>query len=153
MMAAGRVLAWARWLWSGRMRSDAPNDDALGRAGEREAARYLRRSGYRVLDRNVRVRVGEADLVCLAPDGRTAVIMEVKCREVTRGADGGARGLPPEASVTAEKRKKLASVRRALVRANGWEDRAVRIDVVGVEREAMGGGRVKWTVRHFEDAV
>lgn len=88
----------------------------------------LLRAGYRVLGRNVTGRVGEADLVCLDPDGRTIVVVEVKSRRA-----GPPGQLPPEASVTAAKRDKLHEVTRALVRANRWEDRPVRIDVVGVE--------------------
>lgn len=88
----------------------------------------LLQAGFRVLGRNVMGRVGEADLVCLDPDGRTIVVVEVKCRRA-----GPPGQLPPEASVTAAKRSKLQEVTRALIRANRWEDRPVRIDVVGVE--------------------
>jgi putative endonuclease len=141
------VLAWL----SGLGRRNAPRTDkALGRAGERAAARLLRRMGYTVLGRNVRLRIGEADLVCLAPDRRTLVVVEVKTRR--RGAELSMRGeiIPPEASVHLHKKKKLVAVTRTLARANGWEGRQIRIDVVAVEWPDSGGAP---TLRHHENAV
>ena len=114
----------------------------LGARGERAAARHLRRRGYRVLRRNVRLPDGEIDLVALAPDGRTIVIVEVK----TRAADAP---VAPEESVTGAKRRKLVSLAERLVSRNGWEGRPVRIDVVAVAWPARG----RASITHFEDAV
>ena len=125
-------------------------DKALGRAGERASARFLRREGYRILDRNVRVAVGEADLVCLAPDRNTIVIVEVKTRRRGTGRSILGETVPPEASVHQTKRRKLAAVARALARANGWAQRPIRIDVIGVEWPDDGA---KPTLRHHIDAV
>jgi putative endonuclease len=125
--------------------------DPLGPAGERAAARLLKRSGYRVLARNVRVRGGEADLVCLAPDRRTIVLVEVKARR--RGASGSALSerVPPEASVHARKRANLARIARTLARLNGWQDRPLRIDVVAVEWPT--GKKSRPVLRHWVGAV
>lgn len=121
----------------------AESERALGRAGERAAARLLKRAGYRIIGRNVRVRVGEADLVCIAPDRRTVVVVEVKTRRAT------AHGPPPEANIHAHKRAKLLAVTRYLAKANGWHDRPVRIDVVAVEWPLKG----RPTLRHHLGAV
>jgi putative endonuclease len=129
----------------------APADDkALGRAGERAAARFLKRAGYRVIGRNVRMAVGEADLLCIAPDRATVVVVEVKTR--LRGSGRSLLGeiVPPEASVHSAKRRKLHAVARAIVAANGWRDRPCRIDVVAVEWPAEGG---RPTIRHSPRAV
>lgn len=56
----------------------------LGSRGERAAARYLKRHGYRILARNFRCAVGEIDLIC-APRG-FIVFVEVKTR--TSATDG-----------------------------------------------------------------
>jgi putative endonuclease len=122
---------------------------ALGGRGERLAARLLRRQGYQILGRNVRVSVGEADIVCVAPDRTTVVVVEVKTR--LRGESVSAKGnmMAPEASVHAHKRRKLAAVANALVRANGWSDRPVRIDVVAIEWPEAG----RPAVRHHIGAV
>jgi len=50
----------------------------FGDRGERVAARYLRRQGYRILARQHRSRIGEIDLIAL--DGQTIVFVEVKTR-------------------------------------------------------------------------
>jgi len=115
----------------------------LGRAGERRAARWLRRRGYRVLARNLHVGVGEADLVCRAPDKKTIVIVEVKTR---RARDDG--GFAPEVAVGAAKSRKLTLVAQSVMKQNRWTDRPVRIDVVAVTW-SPGGVRV----RHLPDAV
>ena len=50
----------------------------LGAAGEKAAAKYLRRRGYRIVARNYRCRGGEIDLIAL--DADTIVFVEVKTR-------------------------------------------------------------------------
>src|SRR3972149_1982602 len=82
-----------------------------GREAEDAAAAYLARAGLAVVDRNVRFRAGELDLVCR--DGARWVFVEVKARRAGRGgapgaagAGGeerrgrGARGPPPAASTS-----------------------------------------------------
>ena len=60
-----------------------------GIRGEEEAARFLARSGLAIVDRNVRTRVGEIDLV--AKEGKTLVFVEVKTRRDLENAP------PPQA--------------------------------------------------------
>jgi putative endonuclease len=50
----------------------------LGYLGERAAEKYLKRKGYKIVARGLRLRGGELDLV--AVDGRTVVFVEVKTR-------------------------------------------------------------------------
>ena len=51
----------------------------LGAWGERKAANYLRRRGYRIVDRNCAYRQGEIDIV--AEKGGFVVFVEVKLRK------------------------------------------------------------------------
>lgn len=118
----------------------------LGRDGERLAARHLQRLGYRVLLRNHTTRVGEADLVCCGPDRHTIVIVEVKTRAREKI---DASSPPPEASITAHKRRKLLQVARAIRSERGWEDRPICIDVVAIDWPSRG----RPTIRHFTRAV
>jgi putative endonuclease len=113
----------------------------LGAMGEKAAASHLRSLGFSVLGRNLKVPMGEADLLCR--DGETVVVVEVKTRLRRDGAPELSNLVAPEASVTARKRRKLLTIARHLKRANRWG--AVRIDVVGVEYAAGGG---EPTVRH-----
>lgn len=136
-----------------RGRSDLGGErDPLGPAGERLAARLLRRGGYLILGRNVRVPMGEADIVAVTPDRKTVVIVEVKTRRIGTGLPGEGGISPeqraPEASVTAEKRSKLVLIARHLARANRWKQ-PPRIDVVAVEWPAGA----KPVLRHHVGAV
>ncbi|MEZ6244244.1 MAG: YraN family protein [Phycisphaerales bacterium] len=116
----------------------------LGRRGERIAARYLKRRGYRVLARNVRAPMGEIDLICEAPRGREIVVVEVKTR-----LEGDHERPRPAASITRHKRAKLVALAKWARRANGWEDRPLRIDAVAVVIDRRGRARVT----HIENAV
>ncbi len=128
-----------------RIRGASSGGRALGPSGERLAARFLRRSGYKLLARNQRTGVGEADLVCLGPDRRTLVIVEVKTR--LAGADG--RAARPEDAITAHKRRKLVQVAMSIARARGWRDKPLAIDVVAIDWRESGDH----AVRHYPRAV
>jgi len=122
---------------------------ALGAMGEKIAAKVLKGDGYRVLERNMRVRSGEADLVCLAPGGRTIVIVEVRSRTV-RADQARGEGIRPEDTVTGMKRDRLVKIAREVRRSSGWEDRPIRIDVVGVDFDEDRRFR---EIRHVEAAI
>ncbi len=96
---------------------------ALGRRGERLAARYVKRQGYRILNRNWRCPAGEIDLVCA--EGDTLVFVEVK----SRSADDF---LPPEAGLGRRKRRKLEQLALYYLAARGLEGVDWRVDAVSV---------------------
>jgi putative endonuclease len=96
----------------------------LGRFGEAWTVGYLTRRGYRILDRNVRYRHGEIDLV--ARDGATIVFVEVKCRR-------GSRFGSPESSITPSRFRRLALAVATYVQDHNLEDSDYRIDVVALE--------------------
>ena len=50
----------------------------FGKYGEDLACRYLQKQGYKILERNFRIRGGEIDIVAL--DGKTLIYVEVKTR-------------------------------------------------------------------------
>ena len=92
--------------------------------GERAAARFLRREGYTILERNVRLRLGEIDIV--ARDGNTLCIVEVKRRLSPR------RGSPEE-GITAEKLRRLRRLVLLYRRIRRLPDGPVRIDMVAID--------------------
>lgn len=127
------------------------NPKALGRAGERCAARWLRKRGYRVAGCNITGQgssPGEADIVAIGPDRHTIVIVEVKTRE--RRHDAGASAFPPEVSLNVHKRQTLRSLARELARTNGWRDRPVQIDGLAIEFVTRDERVVERVVRHHE---
>jgi len=123
----------------------AADTGSLGRWGERAAARHLQAKGYKVLSRNHATPIGEADLICLAPDRRTHVLVEVKTRRAERDG-GGERG--PEAAITARKARKLRRLVEAIAKSTGRTEAAWRIDVIAVRATAGGND-----IAHYERAV
>ena len=109
--------------------------DVLGRSGEQAAADYLEAEGFRILERNWRCADGEIDIV--AVDRRTFVVCEVKTRSGTR------YGTPLE-SVSRLKRNRLRRLAVRWLTAHGVHFDQVRIDIVGVTRDASGG----FTIEH-----
>jgi putative endonuclease len=92
----------------------------LGREGERAAARYLRRRGFRVITRGYSTNLGEIDLI--ARDGDTLVFIEVKTRRA---------GEPLEA-VTPAKERRLTLTALQFLRRYGLLEQRCRFDVVAV---------------------
>jgi putative endonuclease len=110
--------------------------DVLGRDGEQAAVSYLLDHGYRILDRNWRCDGGEIDIV--AAERRTFVVCEVKTRSGIRF------GTPAEA-VGPAKRRRLRRLAALWLSAHGTRFDEVRIDVLGLLRDAGGG----FTIEHI----
>jgi putative endonuclease len=109
----------------------------LGDRGEREAASYLRRKGFRVLLRGYRTDQGEVDLI--ARDGDVLVFVEVKSRR---------QGDPAEA-VTLEKQRRLTLAALHFLRRHDLLEQACRFDVVAI---VWPGGRRPSSIEHFPHA-
>ncbi|MBO0843448.1 MAG: YraN family protein [Nocardioides sp.] len=107
---------------------------ALGRYGERLAARHLTEQGLVVLDRNWRCDAGELDLVLR--DGDVLVACEVK----TRTSD--VCGSPHEA-VTPDKLARLVRLAAAWAEAHDVRPTDTRIDLVAVHRPRRGPSTVE----------
>ena len=114
---------------------------ALGRLGERKAARFLRRHGLKILQRNWRCALGEIDLVAL--DGDTVVFVEV--RTSSRGFAGG-----PTFTVGPHKVRKLRTLGRAWLRRHSVEGKATRFDVIGVTRHSWRRFDIEWLRNAFQ---
>jgi len=97
---------------------------ALGVAGEELVAKYLTNRGYRILDRNWRIREGELDIVAANWDGAT-IFVEVKTRS------SAAFGEPLEA-ISGEKALRIQRLALAWLATNGRLGQPFRIDVAGV---------------------
>lgn len=96
---------------------------AVGRDAEDAAARHLRRAGLDVVERNVRFREGEIDLVCR--DGDVWVFVEVKCRRATWGD-------APGAAVSWWKQRRLTRLASHYLKWRRLGDVRCRFDVVAV---------------------
>jgi putative endonuclease len=109
------------------------NHLAFGELGERLAAVYLERIGWRILGKNIRTGRGELDIVAM--DGDELVIVEVRSRRIGKLS-------PSETTVGPRKiRHLLKSARIYVERAaylGNW-----RIDIVAVTVDASGNSRVE----------
>ena len=95
----------------------------LGDRGERAAAKFLKRQGFRILARQSRSRIGELDLIAL--DGESVVFVEVKTRS------SHVAGHPTEA-ITFAKRKQLTRAALVWLKRRGLLDSRARFDVVAI---------------------
>lgn len=96
----------------------------IGNKGENLACKFLQKNGYKILERNYRIRGGEIDIV--AKDGETLVFIEVKTRY------SHDYGLPKE-SMTLWKIKALLKTARFYVQKINWGWKEYRLDFVGVD--------------------
>ena len=103
----------------------------LGPRGEKLALRFCKRRGLKLLARNYRCPVGEADLILLDVSTRrrngaeTIAFVEVKTRSSNRYTD-------PQAAVNAEKRRRLRKVAEYYLAERGAEGFNVRFDIVAI---------------------
>ena len=112
----------------------------LGDAGEREAARFLRKLGYRIIARRMRIGRGDIDLVAL--DGTSIVFVEVKTRS------SAAKGSPAEA-VDSQKQRKLTRLALEFLKSHRLLEHSARFDVVSI---VWPSGRQPPEITHFRNA-
>ncbi|MGQ9687525.1 MAG: YraN family protein [Desulfobaccales bacterium] len=96
---------------------------SLGRQGEDLAAAFLKKQGYKVLERNYRTPLGEIDLI--ARHQSALVFIEVKTRA------GDRFGLGQEA-VHPGKQRRLRKLADYYMKHKGLGEVPVRFDVVGI---------------------
>ena len=98
-----------------------------GRMGERRAARYLKRRGYKIVCRNFKCPFGEVDVI--ARSGEVLAFVEVK----TRLSD--IYGTPSEAVDSVRRRRYIQSARFYF---SGREpDCVVRFDIIEVTQNGI----------------
>lgn len=104
----------------------------LGDFGEKAAARFLKREGYKIVERNFECDEGEVDIICR--DRTTLAFVEVKTRTV--GHESKFEGRPASA-VTLEKQKKLVKCAALYggLRGRGYK---LRLDIVEVFVDGSG---------------
>lgn len=114
---------------------------SIGGAGEEAAAKYLRRKGYKILERNYHIRGGELDIIA-QKDGYI-VFVEVK----TRSNNGYGGGLY---AVTPTKQQRL--LKAAACYLLGWGDVPARFDVIAVDGHFDGKRLHVSNLEHIENA-
>ena len=107
----------------------------LGRIGENKAAKFLRKNGYKIIERNYTNKIGEVDLIALY--GNLLVLIEVKTRSNI------IYGNPADA-VDYNKQRKYVLMAEGYLMVNAcYRDKCVRFDVI----EVLNG-----EINHIESA-
>jgi len=114
---------------------------ALGSAGEKTAARFLKTQGYRLLARNFSTPHGEIDII--AAEGDTLCFIEVKTRARRDAA-------PPHAAVDRRKQRRIRAAATAYLTANRLHDRLCRFDVLSLVPDP--DQRSGWAIELLRDA-
>lgn len=96
----------------------------LGLGGERKACRYLKRSGYKIVEKNYKHPFGEVDII--ARKGEILAFIEVK----TRLSD--IYGIPSEAVDFHKKRRYIQAAKYYFL--NREIDCTVRFDIIEIFR-------------------
>ncbi len=112
----------------------------LGSWGEQQAARYLRRRGYAILDMNYRCRFGEIDVI--AKKRKFIVFVEVKLRKNDRFAEA-------REFVTRAKQERIISTAGLWLMENETELQP-RFDVIEIYAPEGQKGKIK--IEHIENA-
>ena len=141
--ARGRMWSeWSKWQLS-RPYPIQSIGETTGQYGERLAAIYLERCGYRILERSFRTKVGEIDLIASWGD-RCIVFVEVK----TWGSAWENAGGPSDA-VDEEKQRKITQTALIYCKRHGLLDTSGRADVIEVTFEELTRRPI---FRHIENA-
>lgn len=124
-------------------------DPAIGKAGEREAVKFLQSLGYKVILKNWRCPEGELDIVAI--DESALVIVEVK----TRASEISANFSPFEA-VDLKKEAQLKRLANRLIylerlKIKPFHPQQLRFDVIGVTY-SNAGGETSFKCQHLKEA-
>jgi putative endonuclease len=111
--------------------------EELGLWGEAEALSFLQGKGFQLIDRNIRFKRWEVDLVLL--DGEELVIVEVKARCTAQIGE-------PWRAVTKSKQRQIIKVADRYVQDNQI-DRNVRFDIVSIVHNQF-----QTSIEHIPDA-
>lgn len=110
----------------------------LGNTGENIAVNFLENHGYKILEKNFRIRAAEIDII--AEKDNTIIFVEVKTRSNIR------KGTPAEA-VNLRKQKKIIEAASVFLQDEKYFDKACRFDVI----EILSAGK-DFKINYIENA-
>ena len=119
---------------------------ALGKYGEDEVAKHLKKGGYRILKRNARYADHEVDII--ATDGEVVLFCEVKTRTASKEMQAKF-GLPADA-ITKDQQRNLFAAASAFLRQS--KIKKWRFDVAEVLLCRTKDGFEIESLRYVQDA-
>ncbi|MEN8252462.1 MAG: YraN family protein [Patescibacteria group bacterium] len=121
------------------------NRDSTGYDGERIAEKFLKKKGYKIIERNwcngKGKRIGEIDIIVRDEYGGV-VFVEVKTRKVSQE-----QVVLPEEQITASKLRKINRIAEVYIKEKELWDASWRIDAVSV---LIVEGEKNPRIQHFE---
>ena len=125
------------------------NKKDIGDIGERAAARFLKKQGYKVLGRNLHLSHNELDIVALNKKEKILAFVEVKARSVDDELYSSFGS--PASAVNKGKRERTVRAARAFLTANPkYGAYQPRLDVVEVYLHKADLSVLK--INHIENA-
>ncbi len=115
------------------------NSRQKGQLGELIACKFLHSRGYKILDKNFRIRKGELDIIARCPKGEL-VFIEVKS-SLSNSAG------TPESWVGSKKKKQIYKIANAWLSFNKLKPCNCRFDVVSVNMSSF-----PYQISHFKNA-
>lgn len=117
------------------------NSLQFGKEGEKAAVAYLKKNGYRILEKNFRNSIGEIDII--AEHQKAVVFIEVKTRT---DHEFGA----PITAINPAKQRKITKLAQSFLAQKRIEDRECRFDVVSIT--GPPGQPKQWVIELIPDA-
>jgi putative endonuclease len=106
--------------------------NSVGAKGEKEAQKYLKKQGYKIIDRNWcnenGKRIGEIDIIAMDTATNQTVFVEVKTRKLEKYDES----VLPEEQITKSKLNKLNKIAEVYIKENDLWSKLWRIDAISV---------------------
>ncbi|MGB9779283.1 YraN family protein [Caldanaerobacter sp.] len=99
------------------------NKKAIGSQGEKIAAQYLQKKGYKILEKNFKCKIGEIDLIALYKG--QIIFVEVKTRTSMNF------GIPSEA-VNFSKQQKILKIAQVYMSISNYKHFQPRFDIIEI---------------------
>lgn len=121
----------------------------IGEKGEEEAEKYLKKFGYKILDRNwfnkKGQRLGEIDIVAKNKDG-DIIFAEVKTRKINSSKE--IKEILPEEQITIHKMNKLQKAAESYISENDLWENDWHFDAISI---IFYSDSEKPKIEHFEN--
>jgi putative endonuclease len=113
------------------------NNTELGLFGEALAERFLLNKGFKILEKNIRFKKWEADIIAI--DDQKIVVVEVKTRQTAEIGE-------PWRAVTRSKQRQIIKVADHYIQERGI-DLETRFDIISIVHNSH-----RTNIEHIEDA-
>lgn len=112
----------------------------LGAEGEKLAAKFLKRRGYKIVQRNYRCKLGEIDII--ASRKGILIFVEVKTRTTEEFGQ-------PQHAITPAKKNQISKAALSYIRENNLARQSCQFDVIAI---MFSSGSRKPKIQHIENA-